>query len=145
DKLTQLLGTPTAAPSIPAPAGTKGSPVAATTGSLAPSKIVVDERTNTLIMAGSSASYERVRALVERLDLQLDIEGNAQIHVYKLGSSVAEDLAKVLEALISGRSQPAKPPVPGQPTPTPIGSPETAGTSIDGSVRIQAEKLTNSL
>ncbi|HSN30121.1 MAG TPA: secretin N-terminal domain-containing protein, partial [Kofleriaceae bacterium] len=54
-------------------------------------KILVDERTNTLIVAGPQAVFERVQALVDRLDISLDIEGGASIHVYQLGNAVAEE------------------------------------------------------
>ena len=39
-------------------------------------------------------------ALVERLDISLDIEGGASIHVYQLGNAIAEEVAKTLNDAI---------------------------------------------
>ncbi|MBA3542756.1 MAG: hypothetical protein H0T79_24275, partial [Deltaproteobacteria bacterium] len=47
-----------------------------------PSKILVDDRTNTLIVVASPAGYQRVKSLVDRLDITLDTEGGSSIHVY---------------------------------------------------------------
>ena len=43
-----------------------------------PSKILVDDRTNTLIVVASEAGYQRVKALVDRLDILLDTEGGTR-------------------------------------------------------------------
>src|SRR5262249_50651214 len=53
-------------------------------GNAVPSKILVDDRTNTLIVVSSEAGYQRVKALVERLDILLDTEGGSAIRVYAL-------------------------------------------------------------
>jgi len=117
-----------------------------------PSKLLVDERTNTLIVASSDAGYQRVQALVERLDIALEIEGGSSIHVYPLGSAIAEELAKTLTSAISdGRStKPATgvPGPPGQPLATPAapGAPlDGLGAAIEGQVRVIADPPTNAL
>jgi general secretion pathway protein D len=139
DKLGNILGLaqqPQAAP-------TKGelkTPVAAA----APSKILVDERTNTLIVAASEAGYQRVKALVERLDISLDIEGGASFHVYKLGSAIAEELAKTMTEAIGGQQQ-AKPGTTGaKPSPA-IPALDNLGAALEGQVRVISDKPTNSL
>src|SRR5205085_811033 len=63
-----------------------------------PSKILVDERTNTLIVVSSQAGYYRVKALVDRLDISLDTEGGTSIRVYPLENALAEELATTLNA-----------------------------------------------
>jgi general secretion pathway protein D len=124
-----------------------------------PSKIVVDERTNTLIVAASDAGYQRVKALVDRLDIALEIEGGSSIHVYPLGSAIAEELAKTLTSAISeGRgtravtvgppaTTPAPPPGSSGPQPPPLASAPlaTLGAAIEGQVRVIADPPTNSL
>jgi general secretion pathway protein D len=112
-----------------------------------PSKILVDERTNTLIIAASANAYDRVKALVEGIDVPLDIEGGAAVHVYRLGSSVAEELAKTLEAAVgSGRSQQQQQPAKaGAPPPPPASPVDQLGTALEGQVRVIADKPTNSL
>lgn len=109
DKLGMLLGVgatsanPPRTRSIAGKGGELPAPASADS-ELVPSKILVDERTNTLIVAGSVGAYQRVKALVERLDISLDIEGGTSMHVYQLGSAVAEELAKTLNDAISAQT-----------------------------------------
>jgi general secretion pathway protein D len=133
-----------------------------------PSKIIVDERTNTLIIASGDAGYQRVKALVDRLDVELEIEGGSAIHVYPLGSAIAEELAKTLtQAISDGRSaRPpgtpgaagSAPPGPARSGPGAAASPPTAppaappdasidglGAAIEGQVRVIADPPTNAL
>ncbi|MBA3395330.1 MAG: type II secretion system secretin GspD [Deltaproteobacteria bacterium] len=139
EKIGGILGIGAA---TPAAAATAGKP--ATTSAAVPSKVMVDERTNTLIVASSEAGYLRFKALVERLDVALDIEGGSSIHVYRLGSAIADELAKTLnDALGQGttRTQPAK----GTgPLPAPSVA-EGLGTAIEGQVRVISDAPTNSL
>jgi general secretion pathway protein D len=163
DKLNAILhpsgggaAVPRAAAADPARADAPRSEPAAV-----PTKIVVDERTNTLIIASSDVAYQRVKALVDRLDVALEIEGGSSIHVYPLSSAIAEELAKTLSAAIGdGRAArpPGGPPPPGgaaQPPPSPAGpvpplvGPELPGaglgTALEGAVRVIADPPTNSL
>jgi general secretion pathway protein D len=103
-------------------------------------KILVDERTNTLIVAGSEAAFERVRALVDHLDIALDIENGASIHVYQLGNALAEEVAKTINDAIqhnpsTGSARP--------PTATPSGPADSL--SLEGSVHVIADAKTNKL
>jgi len=144
DKLNQLLGIGAATATTPTPGKPRpGEPAPAVAPTVAPSRILVDERTNTLIIAGSAAAFDRVKALVERIDVALEIEGGASIHVYRLGSSIAEDLAKTLESAIGQKSTPSKPTPPG--APAPATEPDAVGTALEGNVRVIADKPTNSL
>jgi general secretion pathway protein D len=156
EKINGILNLPLGGGAPPrATAGEPAKPEAAAV----PSKLVVDERTNTLIVAASDAGYQRVKALVERLDIALEIEGGSSIHVYPLGSAIAEELAKTLTSAISdGRgaragtsgppaTTPAPPPAPpGPPAPPAAGSPlDTLGAAIEGQVRVIADPPTNAL
>jgi general secretion pathway protein D len=108
-----------------------------------PTKMLVDTRTNTLVIAASDAAFQRVAALVERLDIALDIEGGASIHVYKLSHAIAIDLAAVLTQTVTGQG--AKPAPGAGPTAAPP-PPAAADTPrLDGEVRVIAEKASNSL
>ncbi len=136
DEIGSILGLG-AKPGAPVP------PTAMAVGAAVPSKILVDERTNTMIIAASESGYNRVKALVERLDISLDIEGGSAIHVYRLGSAIAEELAKTLnEATTTPAKDPkaTKPSVPGVP---PIV--DALGTAIQGQVRVIADPPTNAL
>jgi len=127
-----------------------------------PSKILVDDRTNTLIVVSSEAGYLRVKALVARLDIPLDTEGGSSIHVYPLSNALAEDLATTLNNALGqsgqprpgqggGRGAPGQPPTPGQPPGAPPvvnvqgGGGPLDSTTLEGTVRVIGDKATNSL
>jgi general secretion pathway protein D len=74
--------------------------------SAVPSKVLADERTNALIVLASEPAYLRVKALVNRLDVSIDVEGEGRIHVYPLEHADAEETAATLTAVISGIAQP---------------------------------------
>jgi general secretion pathway protein D len=64
------------------------------------SKILADERTNSLIIVASEASYLRILELVKQLDVP--IAGEGTLHVHKLQHAAADELAKVLNDLSRG-------------------------------------------
>ncbi|HEX3763345.1 MAG TPA: type II secretion system secretin GspD [Kofleriaceae bacterium] len=106
EKLTAILNlAPGQAPPRPAtPEAGKADPAKPGVAAV-PSKLVVDERTNTLIIASAEPGYQRVKALVERLDVALEMEGGSAVHVYPLRSAIAEELAKTLsQAIGDGRA-----------------------------------------
>ncbi len=139
-----------------APAAQGTAPAAAPTNddamSSVPSKILVDDRTNTLIVVSSEAGYLRVKALVERLDISLDTEGGNSIRVHPLENALAEELATTLNNAMGQGNQQQRAGQPGQagaarpqntaPPPGPLGD---LGTSLEGQVRVIGDKPTNSL
>ena len=160
-KLNEILGLTGAKAGAPAPTPTPGRPgapgsaavvSAADVSGALPTKILVDDRTNTLIVVSSEPGYLRVKALVARLDINLDTEGGNSIHVYTLSNALAEELATTLNNALGqagpqrgGAQQPGgrggNPTVPPpQPTPSPLD-----GTALEGQVRIIGDKATNSL
>ncbi|HET7500506.1 MAG TPA: type II secretion system secretin GspD [Kofleriaceae bacterium] len=147
----------------PAPGQPGAAPAAAFSsddvGSAVPSKILTDERSNTLIVVSSEAGYLRVKGLVDRLDIALDTESGSAIHVLPLENALAEELATTLNNAM-GQGQQARtgaggrPGVPGQPGAPPIpqpvpqqvpGGPDNLGASLEGQVRVMGDKPTNSL
>jgi general secretion pathway protein D len=154
-KLTEILGVGAAGAAPPPPGrprpGRPGTPGAQDTGGdddvagATPSKIMVDDRTNTLIVVSSEAGYLRVKALVARLDIPLETEGGAAINVYALQNALAEELATTLNNAFGQAPQqrpgqrPGQPPQPAQPAAGPIGE------GIEGQVRVIGDKATNSL
>lgn len=123
------------------PAG-KGADGAPATNLAVPTKMLVDVRTNTLVVAASEAAFQRVAALVERLDISLDIEGGASIHVYRLSHAIAVDLAAVLTQTVTGGKPAAQSTGPSGPS-VPAAGPDAP--RLDGEVRVIAEKASNSL
>ncbi len=140
--------TPGGRPGGAAPAG---APSAADVSGALPTKILVDDRTNTLIVVSSEPGYLRVKSLVARLDISLETEGGNSIHVYTLANALAEELATTLNNAL-GQAGPARqgaggqPGRPGAPAPQPTPSPSPLeGTALEGQVRIIGDKATNSL
>jgi general secretion pathway protein D len=131
-------------------------------GEPAPSKILVEERTNTLVLSATEPAYERAKALVERLDVGLELESGSSIHTYQLSSAIAEELAQTLTKAISGdgaaarpqrggvdagTSAPLQPQVPGQTRPQAAAPSalDSLGASLQGAVHVIADKSTNKL
>lgn len=123
--------------------------------SAVPSKIMVDDRTNTLVLAASEAAFRRVKAIVARLDIPLEIEGGATFHVYPLGHAIAEELAQTLTQAIQGGGSTAASAANGKPgaanaaaaaATKPAAAPTAElGSTLEGPVRVISEKATNSL
>ncbi len=99
------------------------------------SKILADERTNSLIIVASENAYLRILELVKRLDVP--IAGEGTLHVHKLQHADATELAKTLNSLSKGskRSSSKK----GK-----KGGGESASL-FEGEVQISADKATNSI
>ena len=129
-------------------------------GEPAPSKILVEERTNTLVLSATEPAYERAKALIERLDVGLELESGSSIHTYQLSSAIAEELAQTLTKAISGDGAAARPQrggadagtsaqpqVPGQTRVQPAapGALDSLSATLQGAVHVIADKSTNKL
>lgn len=66
-----------------------------------PLKVIPDERTNSLIVLADPELTLRVRALVEQLDSPVDL-GGGRFYVYRVQHADAEELAEIINAVISG-------------------------------------------
>jgi general secretion pathway protein D len=98
-------------------------------------KIIPEERTNSIVVIGTEKAYLRILELIKRLDVPMTGEG--EIHVLPLQHADAEELAKTLTDITGGKGGvPQGPKVPGQPSTT---------TVFEGTIRITADKSTNSL
>jgi general secretion pathway protein D len=91
--------------------------------------------TNSLIITDSVSSIRRIEKLIAAMDVQLPT-GKGKINVYYLKHASSEDIAKVMQALVSRL-----------PVPPAGGAPQPVGpaTILEGAVTITADKLTNSL
>jgi general secretion pathway protein E len=113
-----------------------------------PSKILSDERTNTLILLSSEAGYLRVRGLVERLDVPASGGGTdaGSIHVYRLENANAEEMAQTLSGALSGAGANTGRrggTNPSRPVAQDFGN--AGGASFEGQVRITHDAPTNAL
>lgn len=154
-KLSEILGLTGGQPGQPMPPGRGSDPNnpqagggvrASDVAAAVPSKILVDERSNSLLLVSSEAAYLRVKALVSRLDIALDTTSGSSIHVYQLENAIAEELATTINGALQGQTQ-GRPQIPGQaPLPGRQGNARAdIGATIEGSARVFGDKPTNSL
>jgi general secretion pathway protein D len=158
-KVSEVFGVGKAgATPAPAPAPGQAAPAAGggggrREGALVPSKIIPDERTNSLIVVGSERAYARLVAFVRRIDVPEKAGDAGSIFVYALKNADAEELAATLNSLISGQQQrpssnrpggaPGQPQAPA-PSPTPAAG-AGGGVAFEGTVRVTFDKPTNAL
>ncbi|MBW2515034.1 MAG: type II secretion system secretin GspD, partial [Deltaproteobacteria bacterium] len=92
-------------------------------------KFVADDRTNMLVILASEGNTVKIKSVIKLLDTETP-KGKETIHVYYLENAIAEDLASVLEAIPSKKSDD-----------------KTAKTApvVSSRARIMADKATNSL
>ncbi len=88
-------------PRAPTPSQPVQSAASEEPAALSASKLVPDERTNSLIIIASEAETRKILELVEKLDVPLP-PGRKKIHVYYLENAKAEEVLQVLSQL-SGR------------------------------------------
>lgn len=103
------------------------------------SKVISDERTNSVIIMGTKRSILKVRELIARLDRSISgVEGS--IHVYYLKHANAKEMSEVLSSLV-GSSSSSK-------TTAKAGAAKAAtgeSVELEGGVKVTADDSTNSL
>jgi len=115
----------------------RGRPTAGqATSAIQVSKLIADERTNSLILVANRSVTEKLLSLVRKLDQPLP-PGRSRIHVYYLENAKAEDLVQVLTQLPIKAS--AAKPAGGK------GPAGAAAPVLGADVQILADKPTNSL
>lgn len=92
----------------PAPAA-GGSATSVGSDSAYISKIIADERTNSLIVMANEEALANIRSLIERIDIDIDPFSRSTIHVIYLEHASAEDVASVLSSLGSSGSSGSRP------------------------------------
>ncbi|HQG13564.1 MAG TPA: type II secretion system secretin GspD, partial [bacterium] len=108
------------------------------------SKIIADERTNSIIVYASKRAIGKVREVIAKLDVPLDMGEGGNIHVHYLKYANAMEMAETLSAITSGaRSMgTAKGAAKGD------GSKGAAGTAVASfgdEIKIGADETTNAL
>ena len=108
----------------------------ASTGDMRITKIIADDRSNSLIIVATERSYLRILEVIKRLDVP--ITGEGEIHVLPLQHAMAEELAPVLSQILGSgtAARTAKPAA---------GATGQAPAVLEGGAKITADKATNSL
>ncbi len=130
------------------PGGTGGASKSGGRGGSTISKIIADDRTNSLIVKANAAGILEVRVLVRRLDTKITAgEGSGRIHVIRLQFADAEELAKTLSSITGGASgTTAKSGASGSSSPFPSYFGTQNQTSVfQGEIKVSADKTTQSL
>lgn len=124
------------------------------------SKILTDERTNSLIVQANESAMDDIIALINRLDIDVDPASRAQIHVIYLEHAKAEDVSQVLSNLTqegassssSSRNNSRNTRTPQQPQrntrgrdETPPNSSASATAIFEDGVKVTSDENTNSL
>jgi len=102
-------------------------------------KIVPDQRTNSIIIMGSSIDLSRARKLAESLDTPLQ-EGDERLHVYHARFADASSLVDTVGGMISRRHRAAS----GRPADARAANAAIAGGATD-EIAITADAATNSV
>lgn len=107
--------------------------------------IIADERTNTLIVHANSKGVEQVRELITKLDKKMPAPtGGGKIHVVYLQFASSEEIAKTLNNL-SQQAQQDKTQPTGAAGKGGVGTNPVQASLFEGSIRVSADKATNSL
>jgi general secretion pathway protein D len=105
---------------------------------LHPTKVIADDRTNSLIIVASERAYLNILELIKRLDMPQSGEG--EIHVLPLQHADAIELVKTLTEIITAAA------TAGTPTTSPSGGKGAPPAGIfEGRIKVSADKATNSL
>jgi general secretion pathway protein D len=109
-------------------------------GDLHISKLLPDDRTNSLVIVATERAYMRILEIVKRLDVPQTGEG--EIHVLPLQHADATELTKTLTEIITGAG--GNTPAGGAPPAKPGASNVTSGV-FEAGVKVSADKATNSI
>ncbi|KKO09780.1 hypothetical protein LCGC14_0032770 [marine sediment metagenome] len=99
-------------------------------------RIIADERTNTVILRGNPVERASLRAAVQRMDVPGE-DGNTQVHYLRYAK--AEEVAEVLRGIAEGRDQDTGQVGQG------VGAASVSSVNSQAEVRVQAHESTNSV
>ncbi len=104
------------------------------------SKLIPDERTNSIIVLASKRAMDQVRDVIHRLDQKISTGQEGRIHVYYLKHADAKKLATTLQSLTQDA---------GKAAPKTTGAPGAAPASVlaefEGGLKITADETINAL
>lgn len=111
------------------------------------SKIISDDRTNSLIVLASKRAIDEVRSVIAKLDVPLKQGDTGQIHVHYLKYAKAADLSQTLSSIVSGAKAATK--TAGKEGEKGGAAAKGGGplpvTQLEGGISIGADETTNAL
>lgn len=107
------------------------------------SKVIPDDRTNSVIVLGAKRAIPKIRELIQQLDKPLD-GSQGKVHVHYLKHAEAKKMAEVLSTLTGGASAKT---TPGATAPGGAAKPGAAPmvAEFEGGIKVAADESTNSL
>jgi general secretion pathway protein D len=122
--------------------GAKGAEAASTLGSdVHVSKVLADDRSNSLVIIATQPAYLRILEFIKRLDVPANI-GEGEIHVVPLQHADAVEMAKTLNEIITGAAAAGG----GQAARGAAGAAGNAPLEVfESKVKVSADKATNSI
>ncbi len=137
----------------------EADPVSAGEPSRFVSKVIEDERTNSLIVLANPEGHEAIADLIASVDVSVDVSAGARIRVIYLENAKAEDVASVLSELSEGGEDPGQTAAArraaqrnrqrrrrGKAVPEPVEDERRGAMAVfDGDLRIAADENTNAL
>ncbi len=116
--------------------------VAAAGGGAAPAarKVIVDERTGTIVVIADPKDFSVIRRLIMQLDVPLAGGSSDRIHVVRLRHADPEKVAQVLQQLATGAQSSKKKGGKGKAAPA-----AKAATLFSGEIKVAADPATRSL
>ncbi len=104
------------------------------------SKIIADDRSNSLVIIATERAYLRILEFIKRLDVPMKV-GEGEMHVVALQHADATELAKTLNDIISGAAAAGGPAAAGGKT-----APGSAPLEVfESKIKVSADKATNSI
>jgi len=121
--------------------GAKGTEASTLASDVHVSKILPDDRSNSLVIIATEPAYLRVLEFIKRLDVPANV-GEGEIHVVPLQHADAVDLAKTLTEIVTGAATAGG-------GARPAGGAAAAGNAplevFESKVKVSADKATNSI
>jgi general secretion pathway protein D len=128
-----------------APGGKGPAPASAAAGAgtgMHVTKVVADDRSNSVVVVATEAAYLRILEFIKRIDVPQSGEG--EIHVLPLQHADAKDLVKTLNEVVSAASSGAGAAPPGR-APAAGGAAAAGQEIFEGRVKVSADEKTNSI
>lgn len=110
------------------------------------SKIIADERTNSLIVLASKRAIDKVRDIIAKLDVPLEVGDTGTIHVHYLKYANAVELAETLASVTSGAAPTPAPKAGGKDAKAPAAKEAPPPVAqLEGGISVGADETTNAL